>query len=51
VTRSVYDDMRPLAQAGVPEIREYMAQGYIGDRQVGQQSDPKVVVYAGALAA
>lgn len=51
ITRATYDDLRPLAQAGVPEIREYMAIGYIGDQQVGQPSDLKVVVYAGSLAA
>ena len=51
VTRSAYDDMTPLAQPGTPEIREYMAQGFIGDEQVGLPSDPKVVVFAGALAA
>ena len=50
-TRAVYDDRVPLGNPGVPEIREYRVQGYIGDTQVGQPSDPKPVVFAGALAA
>lgn len=50
-TRSVFDDTVPLHTPGVPEIREYMVQGYIGDTQVGQPSDPKIVVFAGAIAA
>jgi hypothetical protein len=51
VTRASYIDPRPLAQPGVPEVREYMAQGYIGDEQVGLPSDSKTVVFAGSLAA
>lgn len=50
-TRASYDDTRSLAQAGVPEVREYMVQAYIGDQPVGQPSDPKVVVFGGQLAA
>ncbi len=50
-TRAVYDDYLPLHTPGVPEIREYMVQGYLGDTQVGQPSDPRVVVFAGAIAA
>lgn len=50
-TRAVFDDTVPLHTPGVPEIREYMVQGYIGDTQVGQPSDPKIVVFAGAIAA
>lgn len=50
-TRASYDDSRPLAHAGVPEVREYIVQAYIGDEPVGQPSDPKVVVFAGQMAA
>ncbi|HEY2953068.1 MAG TPA: hypothetical protein VGK40_10820 [Verrucomicrobiae bacterium] len=50
-TRAVYDDQMPLAHSGVPELREYRVQGFIGDTQVGQPSDPKLVVFAGAMAA
>jgi hypothetical protein len=51
VTRSVYDDASALAQPGTPEIKEYRAQAYIGDKPVGQPSDIKVVVFAGHIAA
>ena len=50
-TRAVFDDALPLHTPGVPEIREYMVQGYLGDTQVGQPSDPKIIVFAGAIAA
>jgi hypothetical protein len=48
---STYDDMRPLAQPGVAEIREYMVMGVIGNAEVGLPSDAKTVVFAGELAA
>ena len=50
-TRSTYLDTRPLSQPGVPEIREYMAQGYIGDTAVGLVSQSKMVIFTGAIAA
>jgi len=50
-TRAVFDDTVPLRTPGVPEIREYIVQGYIGDTQVGMPSDPNVAVFAGAIAA
>ena len=49
--RATYDDMRPLAQPGVAEIREYMVMGVIGNAEVGLPSDAKTVVFAGELAA
>ena len=51
VVRASYDDTSALTQPGVPEIKEYMAQAYIGDGPVGQPSDIKVVVFAGNIAA
>ncbi len=41
VTRATYLDETPLANAGVPEIREYMAQGFLGDSQVGSRVIPR----------
>ena len=49
--RSVFDDTVPLHTPGVPEIREYRVQGYLGDTQAGQPSEPTVVVFAGTMAA
>ena len=49
--RAVFDDLRPLANPGVAEVREYMVNGVIGDSQVGVPSDAKTVVFAGELAA
>jgi hypothetical protein len=46
-TNSPYDDNRALAQAGVPETREYMCIGVISDTEVGQASDIVSVVYGG----
>ena len=34
-----FDDQTPPAQAGVPEEREYMARGVIGDTEIGLPSD------------
>ncbi|MEQ1861461.1 MAG: hypothetical protein ABMA13_16180 [Chthoniobacteraceae bacterium] len=45
--RFPYYDEQPLAVAGQPEVREYMAIGVIGDEEVGQMSEIKEVVYAG----
>lgn len=42
-----FDDEIPLAVPGVPEEREYMARGVIGDDEVGQDSDIVTVTYAG----
>ena len=42
-----YYDEAPLAVAGQPEVREYMAIGVIADEEVGQPSEIKEVVYAG----
>ena len=46
-TYSPYEDNRPLAQAGVPEHREYMVIGVIHDEEVTLQSDIVEAVYAG----
>jgi hypothetical protein len=43
---SPYDDDRPLTN-GVPEKREYMAIGVVGDEEVGQPSDIISVVFGG----
>lgn len=40
-------DEAPLATAGTPEVREYMAIGVINDEEIGQPSEIKEVVYAG----
>ncbi len=42
-----YYDETPLAVAGTPEVREYMAIGVINDEEAGQPSEIKEVVYAG----
>ena len=46
-TASPYFDTTPLAQAGVPEVREYMARGLVGDEEVGLDSDIVSVTFAG----
>jgi hypothetical protein len=46
-TYSPYDDNRPLAEAGKPEHREYMAIGAIKDKEVTLQSDIIEVVFGG----
>ena len=51
VTRSTFVDNRPLANPAVPEIREYMAQGFLGDTPVGLPSQSKAVIFCGTLAA
>ena len=42
-----YYDESPLAVAGAPEVREYMAIGVVNDEEVGQPSEIIEVVYAG----
>ena len=42
-----YFDESPLAVAGTPEVREYMAIGVLNDEELGQPSEIKEVVYAG----
>lgn len=42
-----YNDSRPLANAGVPEHREYMAIGVIRDEQVTQQSSIIEAIFGG----
>lgn len=44
---SPYADKRPLAEAGKPEIREYMAVYFDGREDVGQQSDIATIVFGG----
>jgi hypothetical protein len=45
--RFPYFDESPLAVAGTPEVREYMAIGVVNDEEIGQPSEIKEVVYAG----
>lgn len=45
--RSPYKDTRPLAVAGVPEVREYMARGMKGNSEIGQNSNIITVVFGG----
>ena len=42
-----FNDTRPLAQEGVPEEREYMIMGVVGDAEVGVPSDSVSVLYGG----
>ena len=44
---SPFIDHTPLAKAGVPEQREYMARGIIKDAEVGHDSDAVTVTFAG----
>jgi hypothetical protein len=46
-TSSPYIDGRPLAVAGVPETREYLARGIIDDEEIGIASDIVSVTFAG----
>ena len=46
-TDSPHLDVTPLAQAGVPEAREYMARGMVRDAEIGQDSDVASVTCAG----
>jgi hypothetical protein len=45
---SPYIDRRPLAQANVPETREYMLRGLIADQEIGLDSDIPNVTWGGA---
>lgn len=47
VRKSPYKDMRPLAEDGKPEHREYMAMCYDGVNDLGQQSDIVSIVFGG----
>lgn len=51
VNLSLFEDSRPLSQPGVPEVREYMVRGVIGDEEVGLPSETRTVVFAGEMAA
>ncbi|HEV7401690.1 MAG TPA: hypothetical protein VGO11_02145 [Chthoniobacteraceae bacterium] len=42
-----YYDESPLAVAGTPEVREYVAHGVVDDEEVGEPSEIKEVVFAG----
>ena len=42
-----FDDQTPLKTPGVPEAREYMARGVIGDDEVGDPSDIVPVTFGG----
>jgi hypothetical protein len=46
-TNSPYIDGRPLAQAGVPETREYMLRGTIKDEEIGVDSDVISITWGG----
>jgi hypothetical protein len=46
-TNSPYEDHTPLAQAGVPEEREYAARAVLNDVEIGLMSDIVSVTYAG----
>jgi len=46
-TNPPYFDTAPLAQANVPEVREYMARGMVGDNEIGLDSDIVSVTFAG----
>ena len=46
-TSSPYIDGRPLAQAGVPESREYMLRGMLRDDEIGLDSDILRVTWTG----
>ncbi len=48
-TQSPYMDASPLASPTVPETREYMAIGVVGDEEFGLASDIVTAVYEGAL--
>ncbi len=47
-TYSPYIDGRPLAQANVPETREYMLRGIMQDVEIGLDSDIQSITWAGA---
>ncbi|MDB6172240.1 MAG: hypothetical protein JWL59_1551, partial [Chthoniobacteraceae bacterium] len=45
--RLPFEDQAPLLKPGVPEEREYMARGVVGDDEVGADSDIVGAVFAG----
>ncbi len=45
--RLPFEDQAPLLKAGIPEEREYMARGVVGDDEVGADSDIVGAVFAG----
>ena len=47
-TSSPYIDGRPLAQANVPEAREYMLRGVLQDVEIGLDSDIHSITWGGA---
>lgn len=51
VERATCEDTTPLANAALPEVREYRVVAVINDVEVGIPSDPKQVIFAGSLAA
>ena len=51
VERASCEDKTPLANAALPEVREYIVVAVINDVEVGVPSDPKQVIFAGSLAA
>jgi len=48
-TQTPYMDASPLASPSVPEAREYMAIGVVGDEEFGLISDIVTAVYEGAV--
>ena len=46
-TATPYFDTGPLANAAVPEVREYMARGLIVDDEIGLDSDIVSITFAG----
>lgn len=46
-TETPYLDSTPLAQTGVPEVREYMGRGVLHDEEIGQNSDVVSATFAG----
>lgn len=46
-TSSPYIDGNPLAQPGVPEVREYRLRGVVNDEEIGLDSDILSVTWAG----
>ena len=46
-TEAPYYDTRPLAQPGVPEVREYKVRGMVADDEIGQSSDIVSLTFAG----
>ena len=46
-SNSPYNDYTPLAVAGVPEVREYIAYGVLNDEQIGLPSDIVNVTFGG----